>query len=369
LYTLQHETIALAKQQQQQQQQQQQKHSSTVVLCRTLGEGIKDAFNHALIQAIRASSAQGDYIMIRNIVDRAVEYSIAFAGVYHYDSVVDADIVDVVDATVKLLEARVFGEAIVELEKTTAGDSKLKKVWAMLMELGAHCESIGGDASDGSDAGGMCVLASKPSAYELNAMIGALGRRGKVRSALKIYQEVVNGVRSNSNSGSGLETCTDSVRIVGDEYTASAVLIMLAKSIEEDDVPTRTSSSSDVGVGVGVGVLEASSSSSGGKGKATVTGRGAKSVKLTSPCWQWNEAISILNDFEKRTELNNQVYAAALKVNEQAMDLYRFPGDKHPGAKYAMSVLERMQVRPCVVLLVVVVVLCCGWNMNDLICG
>jgi hypothetical protein len=136
--------------------------------------------------------------------------------------------------------------------------------------------------------------------------------------------------------------------------------MMLAKSIEADDVPTRTSFSSSSNAGGGM--LE-SSSSSGGKGTArattkttataTATGRGAK--KLTSPCWQWNEAISILKDFEKRMELNNQVYAAALKVNEQAMDLYRFPGNKHPGAKYAMSVLERMQVRPCVVLLLVVV--------------
>lgn len=68
-------------------------------------------------------------------------------------------------------------------------------------------------------------------------------------------------------------------------------------------------------------------------------------MTLSSPCWQWNEAKSILDDFENRIELNNQVYAAALKVNEQAMVLYKFPGNKHPGAKCAMSILERMQKR------------------------
>jgi hypothetical protein len=51
-----------------------------------------------------------------------------------------------------------------------------------------------------------------------------------------------------------------------------------------------------------------------------------------------------LDDFEKNGKVNNHVYSAALQVNDQAMASYRFPGNKHPGSKYAMAILERMKV-------------------------
>jgi len=292
---------------------------------------LKDAMNHALIQAIRASSDQGDYIMIRNIVHAAIDYSTAFGNVYGYDlstsmgtehSNADANANANTNGAhvspVTLLEARLFGEAIDAMGKTKAGHGKLKKVWTTFMNLAAGCGSESDSDSDSDGSESKRGLASKASAFELNAMIGALGKRGKVRAALKIYQTVTDG------------TGTDSVKIVGDEYTASALLIMLANSIEADDVPRSLAHANN-----------AHSDIDGGNGK----GNSKSSVTLSSPCWQWNEAISILDDFEKRIELNNQVYAAALKVNEQAMVLYKFPGNKHPGAKCAMSILERMQVR------------------------
>jgi hypothetical protein len=322
LYTLQQETNAIMR-------MAKVNHHLPIILTTTDVNAMRDAINHALIQAIRASSDQGDYIMIRNIVHAAVEYSHAFGTVYSSFKSRGEGNVSTSDSDgdgesgrdsenengmhvrpVPLLEARLFGEAIGEMGTTNAGHGKLKKIWVTFMELAAGCRSDSDidSASTIDSYESTCGLASDASAFELNAMIGALAKRGKVRAALKIYQAATDGTGKHS------------VKIAGDAYTASALLTMLAKSIEADDGP-RSHSNVD------------------GKGKSRAL------VSLSSPCWQWNEAISIMDDFEKRVELNNQVYAAALKVNEQAMILYRFPGNKHPGAKCAMSILERMQVR------------------------
>eukprot|EP00557_Chaetoceros_sp_GSL56_P013304 CAMPEP_0176477508 /NCGR_PEP_ID=MMETSP0200_2-20121128/661_1 /TAXON_ID=947934 /ORGANISM="Chaetoceros sp., Strain GSL56" /LENGTH=1340 /DNA_ID=CAMNT_0017873325 /DNA_START=343 /DNA_END=4365 /DNA_ORIENTATION=+ len=272
---------------------------------------LRNSINHALIQALRACSDHGDYIMISKLVQGAISYSEVVARVL----LTDGDGKDGHRQNVsrekrrymtRLLEARFFGEAIFEMGRTKAGNSKLNKLWLTFMDVSRSlCEwewELELDENEGNSSfDSVCILASKPSAFELNAMISALGSRGKVRAALNLYHEIQNDVRA------GRKTFVEY-----DEYTASALLNVLAESIESD----HYSSESPVG-----------NSAVGG----------------SSPCWQWNEALSILDDFEKNGKINNHVYCAALQVNEQAMISYRFPGNKHPGSKYSMSILERMK--------------------------
>jgi hypothetical protein len=136
------------------------------------------------------------------------------------------------------------------------------------------------------------LLFRKPTSYELNAVIlSHIGRR-KIRGALDFYKSYMQDYGR-------------------DEYTASALMNLLADSITFNEPNIAT----DV--------------------KNYTSG--------SSPCWQWNEAELILSEFERLSLVNNQVYASALKVNEKAMEIYRTPGNRHYGAKIAMSIFKRMQ--------------------------
>jgi len=279
LYTLKSESLALT-----QEAANTNRNINEYILSEDVMADLRENMNRALIQATRAASDHGDYIMISNILDVAIAYAEAVTKVYRVGS-------EDGGKCPALLEARLFGEALSELSRTKANHSKLKKLWSLFIDLSSNSER--------------CILASQPSAFELNAMILGLGSKGKFRAALKLYVEY------NTKNG------TNGVEIDNDEYTASALLTILANSIASDALP-------DTNI----------TSVAGGNSRR-------------SPCWQWNEAESILDDFENRMQLNNQVYASALKVNEQAMELYKYPGNRHPGAKYAMSILERMQVSYC----------------------
>ena len=177
---------------------------------------------------------------------------------------------------------RVFGEAITSLSKTKASISKIKSLWNYFTL----------DVAPAKPA----VLTSDPGAYEMNAMLTSLADRGKVSAALKLYRLM------SAADGSGL-------RIKGDAYTASIMFGMLAESI------------------------------SAGSGRQT----NQEDVDA-SPCWQWNEAIALLDTFEQ-SQLNNYAYAALIKVNERATVVY---GDdssqRHNGVSSAMAILERMRV-------------------------
>lgn len=215
--------------------------------------------NRAIIQAIRASSDNGDYNMITKLVNTTIEYANGMKQLYG----------------IHILDARIFGEAITEMSNTKASYSKLKRLWTLMVEVDP-------------------ILFRKPTSYELNSIISAhIGRR-KVRGALDFHQ-------------------THGQEFGRDEFTASALMNLLADSItfNEPDI-TKDVQNHTTGV---------------------------------SPCWQWNEAEILMNDFERLSLVNNQVYASALKVNEKAMELYRTPGNRHYGAKIAMSIFKRMQAR------------------------
>ncbi len=284
-----------------------------ILLSMDMALEMQETINHALIQAIRAASDHGDYVMIRTIVEAAIAYTKAVSQVYRIQIVDrdnngggdddDDDDGKRRDYDQGLLRARVFGEAISGMSRTKASHSKLKKLWTVFIDLNSANSE---DDSSGSTLKDTFTILSKPeNAFELNSMITGLGDRGKFRTALKLYEEVIEGKDDEDESSSS------SFKLKVDQYTASALFTMLSNSIALDDSPDNN---------------------------------GKNSHPLQSPCWQWNEAVSILNTFDKKMELNNQIYASILKVNEQAMELYRSPGNRHPGAKCAMTILKRMQV-------------------------
>ena len=189
------------------------------------------------------------------------------------------------------LDPRVLGEAISEMGRTGANTSKVKRVWNLLWQL--------------EDQGEYRILTSSPSAYEVNCWIRTLARKGKWRSALSV-------VRGKDD-------------VPTDEYTASALLKMLEESISID---SRGEGNQNMG------------------DKGQYSKREGRIIKSSSssPCWQWNEAQTILNEFTAAGKVNNHVFAAALKVNQCATEMYQIPGKKHLGAKVAMSILEQMKV-------------------------
>jgi hypothetical protein len=153
------------------------------------------------------------------------------------------------------------------------------------------------------------ILTSSPSAFEVNCWIRMLARKGKWRAALKVVREKAD--------------------LPTDEYTASALLNMLEESILTDRMGSGSSN---------LGVMDHKNKGEGG-GVVRQHVNGS-----SSPCWQWNEAQTILKEFAVAGKTNNHVFAAALKVNQRAMERYQVPGRKHAGAKFAMSILEQMKV-------------------------
>ena len=127
-------------------------------------------------------------------------------------------------------------------------------------------------------------------AFELNTMIRALAGRGKIRAALDLY-----------------ETVTD---IEGDAYTTSILLTGLAESISDDQSPAKDWEFGNNGM---------------------------------SPCWQYTEGRRLLESCP-RHQLNNHVFAAALRLNERAGKVFDSINQRHYTAKSAMDILQLMKV-------------------------
>lgn len=237
-------------------------------------ESIREILEMVLVQAVRAASEVGDFVLINKLIHAAIGYATAIAHKTNNNA--------------PLLTPRIFGEVITSMSKTKASHSKVKSLWRLF---------IIDVASDSSPK----ILSAAPSSYELNAMLTSLSERNKVSAALTLYRRMVE-----ENNG---------VRIEGDAYTASILFGMLADSISNGGVRNTN---------IRVGNFVADD-------------------RIVSPCWQWNEAISLLDAFSS-SQLNNFAYAALLKVNERATEVYCEVGPRHNGVQCAMSVLERMKV-------------------------
>ena len=250
-------------------------------------ESIREVLEMVLVQAVRAASEVGDFVLINKLIHAAVGYATAVALK--------------TNTTSPLLTPRIFGEAITSMSKTKASHSKVKSLWNLFLNDVA------------SNSSQRRILSSPPSSYELNAMLSSLSERNKVSAALTLYRHMIED--------------ENVVKIEGDAYTASILFGMLADSIGNGGVVRNTN-------GRVVDNLVADDVIDGD----------------VSPCWQWNEAIRLLDTFST-VQLNNFAYAALLKVNEQATEVYCEAGMmRHNGVQCAMSVLERMKVSQCVCL-------------------
>ena len=254
----------------------------------TMIESIQTTLESALIQSIRGTSEVGDFVLLNKLVHGAVDYATVISKV---SSSTESK------SNVAILSPRIFGEAITSLSNISkASLSKVKSLWNFYIY-----DIIVNNNSSNNDGPG--ILSSPPSSYELNAMLLALSERKKVSAALKLYRQTIAN--------------EEKIGMKGDAYTASILLGMMADSI----------------------------SSGGQGGKDTSLSLAIGKDSPISPCWQWNEAISLLDTFNEPYQLNNYAYAALLKVNECAAMKYSDENNRHNGVKCAMYVLERMKVR------------------------
>ena len=262
-------------------------------------ESIRQVLEMVVVQAVRAASEVGDFVLINKLIHAAVGYAIAVAHK--------------TNTTSPLLTPRIFGEAITSMSKTKASHSKVKSLWNLFLnDVVANNYSKSSSSSSSPQ-----ILSSAPSSYELNAMLSSLSERNKVSAALTLYRQMVD---DNENE----------VNIEGDAYTASILFGMLADSIGNGGVRNTNSN--------GRRVVDNNNNNNNNNFVADDMRNGD-----ISPCWQWNEALRLLDTFSS-VQLNNFAYAALLKVNEQATEVYCEAGMRHNGVQCAMSVLERMKV-------------------------
>jgi len=292
-------------------------------------ESIREMLEMVMVQSIRASSEVGDFVLLPKLVYAVVEYATAFAATVTTATVAtDVDAANVNNnGSTALLSPRIFGEAIASLSKTKASLSKIKSLWNYFVH-----DAVVVAATRKNNG----ILTSPPSAYELNAMLSSLRERGKVSAAMKVYRRVtttatavdVAVVATAVDDDDAVLPKEDGLGMIkGDAYTASILFGMLSDSI---------------------------SSNRGGGGRIwndpppeMMIASSSTAQSNLSPCWQWNEAMALLDAFAP-CQLNNYAYAALLKVNERATEEYNNSDSKttlrrHDGVRCAMSVLERMK--------------------------
>jgi hypothetical protein len=105
------------------------------------------------IQALRYAGEVNDYRFIATLVDTLLQ---------HYTD----------HPAQKRLDTRIFGEAIRSLSQTTTGPSKLRQMWKRMWKASYGLEQ---------------VTTRPPNAFELNTMIAALGKQGKIIAAIDLY--------------------------------------------------------------------------------------------------------------------------------------------------------------------------------------
>jgi len=127
-------------------------------------ESIREVLEMVLVQAVRAASEVGDFVLIHKLIHAAVGYASAIAHKTNNTT------------TAPLLTPRIFGEVITSISKTKASHSKVKSLWNLFIN------DVAGDDSSPK------ILSSAPSSYELNAMLTSLSERNKVSAALTLYR-------------------------------------------------------------------------------------------------------------------------------------------------------------------------------------
>lgn len=275
-----------------QQQQQQQQVSE-----------LSKNLTKACTQAIRTAADCNDYVLIGRVAEASLAYATFFSNEVATLSLESSDGSHNVTLP-PIFDPRILGEAIDGLSRTSAGASKLRKIWSLL--------------DNANNNNHTAILTRPPGPRELNAMIIGLFSKGKLRAALDFPTS----------------TKKSHHQIVGDAYTASTLFTILADSIRDDndDIIHTLQKNKDTNI--------------------------IPKAALFSPCWQWNEAQKILDEYSgtnhhaTQTRLNNHAYAAALRVNERASKVfgtYHNYSDRqhylrpHSGATVAMDILKQMK--------------------------
>ena len=250
-----------------------------------------EPFSRAVVQAIRLASEQGDYKLILSLV----EASIDFANEY------------------PIIMPRVFGEAIDGLSKTSANMAKINQLW----NLGTSEQS-------------KTFLTEPLGTFELNVMIKTIASRGKIRATLNFYNEHTQQLLSSSSTSHHQNNETilaDAIlSIAPDPYTLSSIFSALQESITDDE-PSKMQNYSQP-------TTTANSST-----PETIT-----SVGPPSQCWQWNEAMNLLESYKMQESalppLNNHVFASLLKLNDRITQIFLPPA--HHGPRMALHLLNAM---------------------------
>lgn len=195
-------------------------------------------------------------------------------------------IAKVVDDVVDYAEAvlSVHGAAIIDTRIFGEAIAGMTRSNASQSKLKKMWSKFMGLYSRAESIDGM-VLTSAPGPYELNTMLTGLAERKRLRAALDLYR----------TSG-----------VPGDAFTASILLEMLASSMSD---PVKS---------------------------------------LPQESWQWDETVSLLEDFNKKgQQLNNYAFASALKVNKRAIrqsnQARGRTGNRHDGEKATLFLLDQMK--------------------------
>jgi pentatricopeptide repeat protein len=276
---------------------------------------LEKSLRNTLIQTVRGLADMGDYaLLLKLLLDAVIPFATHFSKTYTITYTNDT-----IGENVHILHPRIFGEALVGLgQRTLCSTSKLKKLWNAFTLYYSQQDLL---------------FITPPSAVELTAMMTGLARRGKVKAALQLFYSMTRShIEDESNETDNHHT---SLIIPPDSYAICELLRILADSIQPTTLLKK---------------LELDHSTD----LDTDTDTDADTMDIhedydSSPCWQWRETIHILNWVEAQHPhslsnplLNNHVYSAALKVNEQAHLCYGM--QKHKGALFALSLLDRMKV-------------------------
>lgn len=184
------------------------------------------------------------------------------------------------DDRTAVLDTRIAGETISALSRTAVNINKIKAAWNKVTDTRTRWTRAVGS-------------------LEVNAMLQAFIDRGKVRVALTFFHEYI---------------CAT------DAYSISIVFNGLAKSITDSQKPTDN-----------VTALENSELV-------------PKLLASLSSCWQWNEAMVLL-DSTNASDWNNPVLTSVLQLNERAAQV--FPDHDGPARViFLIDIMKEHRILP-----------------------
>ncbi|GKY91564.1 hypothetical protein MPSEU_000128300 [Mayamaea pseudoterrestris] len=128
---------------------------------------------------------------------------------------------------------------------------------------------------------------------EVNAMLEALSSHNKVKAAVQLFRDHL------------------SVNGQVDQYSVGILLQALTNSIQDNQQPNYEID--------------------------RIRNKHLRTI-LASPCWQWKEAIKLLDECFSKITLNNPIFSNLLRLNERASQVF---ASEHPG--HALACLQIMR--------------------------